>query len=109
MNHARLRTSRQDPSFSESSLRKRLAAVVQKLYHRANKPASFASSPQAHLWTVTATLTREAAFGTVSIQSVCSVRASSRSEALAMALQRIAERHPSYSCATIRADAGPGG
>lgn len=56
-----------------------------------------------------AKLTREAGFGSVSIQSTFCIHAGNRTEALARALARLAESHPGYSCATIRADEAPAG
>ena len=98
------------------TLFQRLLQVVKDLRPRSNQSLSVGPTASTHprpgtalCWRVTATLTREAVFGIVSVQSECHVTATSRTDALATVLHELAKSYPGYQCATIRADEGPGG
>lgn len=116
MNHTRLRMSPWDvPTPAQTpSLSQRLTTAFKKLYRRSwFAPAAPSVSPKAQLrpynWSVAASLTREAAFGSATIEATCHVQASTRTEALASALYQLSRIYPGYTCATLRADEGPGG
>lgn len=116
MNYARLPASHADvrmPTLRPALPRRLLAAVKRFCFSLEDSPVYIGSAidpPGRGLaWLVTATLSRQAAFGAVSVQSTCWVAAATRTEALAEALSHLAKSHPGYSCAMIRADASPAG